>query len=107
MILPDGAPAHMIDLKRERHADCELALLDHDVMDEHVGDLLVGVGHAGEGARGAARAGTAPAEHPRALSAPPPDPAQAARAFSRWLSMAAANPSVSTPMARGRSASCV
>src|SRR6516164_11577033 len=59
MVLPDGAAARMIDLKRERHADCELALLDHDVMDEHVGDLLVGVGHAGESALGAHAPGIA------------------------------------------------
>ena len=36
-----------------------------------------------------------------------PEPAQLPRAFSRWRSMDFANASVSTPMLRGRSASCV
>src|SRR5262249_36999072 len=44
MVLPDGAPARVIDLERERGTDLQRALLHHAGMHEDVARLLLGVG---------------------------------------------------------------
>src|SRR5262249_56251742 len=46
MVLPDGLPARVVDLERERRAGLERALLQHAEMHAQIARLLLGVGYA-------------------------------------------------------------